>query len=117
MTKWISSGKSRFAIKDVSDFTTLLLSETQKHFTVKTQTLSKDEDFVYKGVVVRTILDRFGNYCGFIKRSPDNIFFHIQQNEDLNFVELEGKLVSCKVSVNSKDNRQLAINVERMNLN
>ena len=117
MNKWISLGKSRFAIKDVPDFTTLLLSETQKHFTVKSQILSNDEDFVYKGVVVRTILDRFGNYCGFIKRSPDNIFFHIQQNKDLNFVELEGKLVSYKVAVNPKDNRQLAVNVERINLN
>ena len=117
MTKWISSGKSRFAIKDVPDFTTLLLSETQKHFTVKAQTLSNDEDFVYNGVVVRTILDRFGNYCGFIKRSPDNIFFHIQQNKDLNFVGLEGKLVSYKVSVNPKDNRQLAVNVELIKMN
>ncbi|HRB71844.1 MAG TPA: AIPR family protein [Flavobacterium sp.] len=117
MTKWINSGKSRFAIKDIPDFTSFLLSESQKHFIVKAQTLSNDEDFVYKGVVVKTIFDRFGNYCGFIKRSPDNIFFHTQQNKDLNFVGLEGKFVSYKVTVNPKDNRQLAVNVEQINMN
>ncbi|MFY7734194.1 MAG: AIPR family protein [Bacteroidia bacterium] len=117
MTKWIGSGKSRFAIKDVPEFTTFLTSETQKFFAVKSQTISNDDDFVYKGVVMRTMRDRFGNFCGFIRRSPDNIFFHIQQNKDLNFPGLEGKLVSYKVAVNPKDNRQLAINVEIIKLN
>lgn len=117
MAKWISSGKSRFAIKDVPDFTALVLSETQKRFAIKATTLSNDEDFIYKGVVMKTMYDRFGNYCGFIRRSPDNIFFHIQQNKDLNFVGLEGNLVSYKVSINPKDNRQLAVNVERVKLN
>lgn len=117
MNKWINDlGKSRFAIKDVPDFTAFLTSETQKHFTVKADTLSNDEDFVYKGVVMRTLLDRFGNHCGFIRRSPDNIFFHYQQNKDLNFIGLEGKLVSYKVSVNPKDNRPLAVNVEQIGL-
>ena len=117
MNKWTGElEKSRFAIKDVPDFTTLLLSDTQKYFTVKVTTISDDEDFVYKGVVMKTMLDRFGNFCGFIKRSPDNIFFHLQQNKDLNFIGLEGKLVSYKVSINPKDNRQLAVNVERINL-
>lgn len=105
-------GKSRFAIKDVPEFTTLLINETQKNFSIKPEGLSNDEDFIYKGVVMRTLLDRFGNSCGFIKRSPDNIFFHAQQNKNLNFYGLEGKLVSYKVSTNPKDNRLLAVDVE-----
>ena len=108
-------GNSRFAIKDVPEFTILLLNETQKSFSVKTEGLSNDEDFIYKGVVMRTFLDRVGNFCGFIRRSPDNIFFHSQQNKTLKFNQLDGKLVSYKVAVNPKDNRPLAINVELIN--
>lgn len=116
MSVWITQmGKSRFAIKDVPEFTILLLNETQKSFSVKTEGLSNDEDFIYKGVVMRTFLDRVGNFCGFIRRSPDNIFFHSQQNKTLKFNQLDGKLVSYKVAVNPKDNRPLAINVELIN--
>ncbi|HEY8688652.1 MAG TPA: AIPR family protein, partial [Chitinophagaceae bacterium] len=76
MGVWINQmGKSRFAIKDVPEFTFLLLNETQRKFSAKPEGLSNDEDFIYKGVVMRTLLDRFGNSCGFIRRSPDNIFF------------------------------------------
>jgi hypothetical protein len=113
MGVWINQmGKSRFAIKDVPEFTSLLLKETQNAFSVKPEGLSNDEDFVYKGVVMRTLLDRFGNSCGFIKRSPDNIFFHSQQSKHLNFREIEGRLVSYQVAVNPNDDRPLAINVE-----
>lgn len=116
MSVWIDQmGKSRFAIKDVPEFTLLLLTETQKNFSAKPEGLSNDEDFIYKGVVMRTLLDRFGNSCGFIKRSPDNIFFHSQQNKNLNFSQLDGKLVSYKVAITPKDNRPLAIDVEIIN--
>ncbi len=116
MSVWIDQmGKSRFAIKDVPEFTQLLLNETQKNFSAKPEGLSNDEDFIYKGVVMRTLLDRFGNSCGFIKRSPDNIFFHSQQNKNLNFSKLDGKLVSYKVAIIPKDNRTLAIDVEIIN--
>lgn len=116
MSLWIDQmGKSRFAIKDVPEFTLLLLNETQKNFSAKPEGLSNDEDFIYKGVVMRTLLDRFGNSCGFIKRSPDNIFFHSQQNKKLNFSQLDGKLVSYKVAITPKDNRPLAIEVEIIN--
>jgi len=117
ISKWTKDlGKSRFAIKDVPDFTLFLLKETQKHFSIKSETLSNDEDFVYKGVVMKTMIDRFGNRCGFIRRSPDNIFFHSQQNKSLSFLALEGKLVSYKVSFNPKDNKTVAVNVERISV-
>lgn len=116
MSVWIDQmGKSRFAIKDVPEFTQLLLNETQKNFSAKPEGLSNDEDFIYKGVVMRTLLDRFGNSCGFIKRSPDNIFFHSQQNKNLNFSQLDGKLVSYKVAIIPKGNRTLAVDVEIIN--
>lgn len=115
INKWTTDlGKSRFAIKDVPEFTTLLLAETQRHFSIKVEVLSNDEEFIYTGVVTKTLIDRFGNFCGFIKRSPDNIFFHAQQNKNLDFMRLEGKFVSYKVSINPKDNRQVAMNVEQI---
>lgn len=112
-SKWIYQlGKSRFAIKDVPEFTKLLLSETQKKFSVKNDILNDNEEFIYKGFVDKIRIDSYGYYFGFIKRNPDNIFFHAKQNKDLNFRNLEGKLVSYKISTNPKNNRNIAVSVE-----
>lgn len=112
MYKWINElGKSRFAVKDIPDFAKLLLEETRKYFFEKSETISSEEEFFYQGEVVRIISDRFGNSCGFIKRIPENIFFHKKQNQNLSFKELEGKQVSYQVAKNLQGNRPLAINV------
>jgi len=111
-------GKSRYAIKDVEDFTNLLLSEIRKSFSEKEKESDPkvDEEFIYKGIVMKTMVDRFGNPCGFIKRYPDNIFFHYQQNKNLKFSKLEGKWVSYRLSKNIKNNMPLAIDVENVNV-
>lgn len=112
MNKWINQlKKSRFAIKDVPEFTDLLLMETRQYFNLKSEKSSKEEEFIYKGTVLRTISDRFGKSCGFIQRSPNNIFFHANQNEKLNFQNLEGKFVSYKVKTIPKG-RQIAVDVK-----
>ncbi|MBX7140913.1 MAG: AIPR family protein [Chitinophagales bacterium] len=116
MKIWIEDlGKSRFAIKDVEEFTNLLLRETQRSFNIKDTEISDDADFVYTGVVMNTLLDRFGNPCGFIKRYPNNAFFHSQQNKSLRFSQLKGKVVSYKIGINPKDGRPLALNVRLLN--
>lgn len=112
-TKWTGELKrSRFAMKDVQDFTVLLTKETNKYYSTKHSELAEDEDKIYRGVVIKTMHDKFGNYCGFIKRQPDNIFFHSRQNKDLNFIGLEGKVVTYKVTTNPKNNQLLATELE-----
>ncbi|WP_343703978.1 AIPR family protein [Chitinophaga sp.] len=109
---WIDQlNKSKFAMKDVPDFTQLLLKEVRKKFTVQQDTILNDENFFYKGPVIRTMLDRYGNYCGFIKRYPNNIFFHSNQNKNLDFKNIKGKFVAYKVSTSPKNNMPLAIEV------
>ena len=104
--------KSPFGMKDQADFTTLLLTETKKIFSVPSAVLSNDENYVYKGAVMKVMLDKFGNYCGFIRRQPNNIFFHSQQNKNLIFANIEGKFVTYKVQINPKNNMTLAVGVE-----
>jgi hypothetical protein len=112
LEKWIKKGKSRFAIKDVPEFTEFLLSETQNAFPIKYETLKDNDEYEYKNVVIKTCIDCRGFNFGFIKRSPDNIFFHEQQNQGLDFQDLVGKFVSYNVQKNPKDNRIVAINVK-----
>jgi hypothetical protein len=114
--KWINQmGKSQFAIKDVPDFTKLLLAETQKEFPIKGNDLKNDEKFVCKGVVMSVKMDSHGYYFGFIKRTPNNIFFHAKQNSALDFANIEGKQVSYTVSKNTKDGKTIAINIKVCN--
>lgn len=105
--------RSRAGMRDVPDFTVHLLAQTRKQYSFKINELSKDEEFLYQGVVIRIRVDRYGKPYGFIQRFPDNIFFHSQQNKNLSFNMLEGKVVYYKIQSNPKDGRLLAIDVTR----
>ena len=103
--------RNQFAIKDVPEFTELLLNEVRKTYSIKVAQLSTDENFIYKGTVMNTRIDKFGNYCGFIRRPPENIFFHSNFNKNLDFSNLNTKLVSYKIKINQTDNRAFAVEV------
>ena len=103
--------KSIHGIKDNKDFVNLLLSELRKKNTIKTDTV-EDMDYVYKGVIKNIIKDRYGKYCGFIDRRPNNIFFHSSSVKGIQLLNSEGKLVSYKVSTNPKSGQLLATDVE-----
>ena len=110
---WVNEyQKSQFGIKDNAEFTKLLLQYIGSQNNASYTELNEDEDFRYTGYVVNTIRDRFGNDCGFISRTPNNIFFHSNFNRGLNFSQLKGKNVTYKVNVNPKDGRLLAVDVE-----
>lgn len=114
MTLWEKKLKrSRFAMRDVEDFTEFLIKQSRKPSTTETSSAITEADFVYEGVVVRTIVDRNGKPCGFIRRFPNNIFFHSQQNKTLDFSMLEGKAVSYKVRQNAKVENIYAVDVNR----
>jgi hypothetical protein len=112
---WIDVLKrNQFGIKDVPEFTELLLNEVRKVYSIKVTQLSTNEDFIYKGTVMNTRLDKFGNWCGFIHRPPDNIFFHSNFNRKLDFNNLTTKLVSYKIKINQTDNRPFAIDIQEV---
>lgn len=99
---WISDmGKSSFGIKDINDFTKLLLKETNDKFKHE-QYFGSDENTTYRSVVLSIGIDRYGFYFGYIKRAPNNIFFHSRYNPELNFVNLKGKIVTYKTMPNLK---------------
>lgn len=111
-TKWSQElGKSPYGIKDNKEFTGLLLLEIRKD--IKTITdLIDDVDFRYKGIIVKIFKDRFGKYCGFIERNPNDIFFHSSSAKGMNLYGSEGRLVSYKVSTNPKSGQLLANDIE-----
>lgn len=110
---WVNQmKKSFFRMKDIPEFTQLLLSETRKKYSQKQIVVTDDDNFIFKGDVLKTMHDRYGNYCGFIRRQPNNIFFHSQQNKNLNFIGLEGKFVNYKVQTNPKNNMLIAVDIE-----
>jgi AIPR protein len=103
--------KDQFRIKDNKDFTDLLLSNIRKVKTVTTD-LVEDKEFRYTGKITKIIKDKFGSYCGFIERNPNNIFFHSSATKGINLFDKEGKLATYKVSTNPKSGQLLAVDVE-----
>jgi len=104
--------RDKFRMKDIGDFTDLLLQETRKKYKIIREDINRDQSYLYKGKVVKVSIDRYGKYFGFISRQPDDIFFHSKQNRDLNFTDLKGKIVTYKVSQNIKDGNLYAVEVE-----
>lgn len=103
--------RSIHGIKDNKDFTDLLIKNLRNAGQV-TSDLVDDPNYVYKGRIVKIIKDRYGKYCGFIERRPENIFFHSTSAKGIDLFNAEGKLVSYKVSTNPKSGQLLAVEVE-----
>lgn len=108
---WVKDlGRSSYGIKDIPDYTKLLLGEIGKNqCLLSSQNLKIDNRF--KGKVAKTIVDKFGDRCGFINRLPNDIFFHSKGNVNLDFNELEGKYVSYEVEINPRNGREVATKV------
>jgi hypothetical protein len=104
--------KSSFGMKDILEFTKLLLSNIESKPIMHIQKAPEPEICTYKGLVIKIINDRYGMYCGFIKRVPEDIFFHSNNNKDLDFESLEGKLVCYNTQINPRNNKLMAIDVK-----
>ena len=111
-SKWSNElHRSPDGIKDIKDFTDLLISAIPQNIGF-TSDLIEDENFVYKGKIVKIIKDRFGKYCGFIERQPNDIFFHSSSTKGMIFFDAEGKLVSYKVSTSPKNGKLIAVDID-----
>jgi hypothetical protein len=102
--------RSVFGMKDISEFTSLLLSKTREQPASAENPEGVDDKF--RGRVVKVILDRYSRQCGFIARASGNMFFHSSENRDLDFDELVGVMVSYRIAKNRKG-EDMAIDVAR----
>jgi len=95
----------RSTIKTSQTFTNLILSA------LLGEKLDQKED-TYRGTVIKTSTDRYGYPYGFISRLPNNIFFHSNSNNKLNFDKLMFKDVTYEISNDIIDGREIAVNVK-----
>lgn len=108
---WINDLKrSKDGMKDVPEFTRLLLQNIQNHFSVKTVKF-EDSSAIFTGQVLFTLRDRNNKWYGFISSSPENIFFHEILNKGIDFQSIKGKEVDYKKGVNKENGKPFAFEV------
>lgn len=104
--KWVlCKGETyKYAIKDRPEFTEFLLAELEegKEDEIKDST-------TLRGKVLNISTDRHGQYFGFIKKEPSNIFFHESKNPDVS-LEYENRDVMYKVE-RDEDGREYATKI------
>ena len=103
--KWIETKGMKFAhaIKDNSLFDSFMFENIGFRYSKLSQK-SKNEDFVYTGVVTAVKKDRNGfNYC-YIKADPTDVFVHEDASPKTLFANLVGKTVKYKIISSGKYN-------------
>lgn len=107
--EWIQEkGDSyKYGIKDSVDFFNYLRFFV---YSRKQVDIIEDKPLQYRGVVIKVGVDRNGRAYGFISRKPDNIFFHEQDNPDLEFSTLNKREVLYNITQDINGNEK-AINV------
>lgn len=110
--KWIDyKGESfRYAIKDKSEFTEFLLAEISEKGEVGTpQELTSE----LRGKILNINTDRYGNFFGFIKGYPTNVFFHESKNPDIS-LDYESKDVTYDI-LKDEQGKVFAVNIKLIN--
>lgn len=101
--------KNRFGMKDIPDFTNLLLKNIRSEYSVKP--IKYEESIpIYISTVAYTRLDKKENWIGFINNDPEKIFFHEFYNKGLDFTNLSGKTVEYKLR-KGQDGRYSAFDI------
>lgn len=108
--RWIiQKGDSyKYGMKDSTEFFQFLTKEM--HFDVNEQCRS-EEQLQCRGVVIKTGVDRYGKWYGFISRSPDNVFFHEGDNPNLQFATLRGRDVLYSIKKDKVTRSEKAIDI------
>ena len=92
VNKWIEQKGSSYkhGIKDSSEFTEFLSKELSLH-TDNNHEKSEIAEKVYRGTVVREMIDKNSKFCGFISRMPEDIFYHSTTNINIAYGTLYAK--------------------------
>ena len=110
--KWTHElGRSGDGIKDIADFTRLLLKVCRG--TASDQEVEVRGDDRRMGKVVKVFVDRNRDYAGFIGGSGKDLFFHQRDNPGLSFESLMGVVVYYAVEENWKG-WPVGVRVERV---
>ena len=111
INKWIKTfgAKYRYGIKDNPNFTKFLITFIRGGNTENIE-YSTEQELVLRGRVIKCRRDRNGFNYGFIQHLPSDVFFHEQDNENLDFNEIYGKTVLYHLfsdSVNGEDRAEI----------
>lgn len=109
VSEWINQkGKDyKYAIKDSADFTNFLLNKLKA---------SSQTNISYRGIVSKVALDRYKHYYGFIANSGSTLFFHSNDNPELDYSNLLNKDVLFDIKIDAVTKRNKAINVRLVNI-
>lgn len=108
--KWENElSKSRRGTKDVEAFTLHLLNEVNNNYKIETRKELKIQNNLFTGVVLSSIKDKFGEFCGFVSKEPDNVFFHSNDNRHIDFNTIKGKRVLFEIEPDTKGKKEKAI--------
>ena len=110
---WIKKqgAKYRHAIKDNPAFTKFFITSIRGGNVDKLDLSNLQEDLTSRGTVFSVKQDRAGRYYGFIQAYPDNMFFHSEDNPQIDFTRIIGKTVTYQKSTNSINGKPKAKNV------
>jgi hypothetical protein len=111
--EWINKmGRNISGIKDVKEFTELLLKRCRKGKDIKIVS-TNDNDYLYHGEIIHISKDRTGQFYGFISRKPFRIFFHqnVAKSIDLSNIDMIGNTVTYKLG-KSRSGEDIAIDVK-----
>ena len=99
----------KYGIKDSIDFFAFL----QSKICVKGETpLTPSEPLQYRGVVVKVGIDRNKKRYGFISKLPHNIFFHEQDNPNLDFTKLYAHDVLYSIAEDKVTHTEKAVDMK-----
>lgn len=110
---WINKQGVKYAhaIKDNPTFTKFFLTSIRGGNVDKLDLSNFQESLTSRGTVFSVKQDRAGRYYGFIQASPDNMFFHSDDNPQIDFTRILGKTVTYQKSTNSINGKPKAKNV------
>ncbi|WP_369013939.1 AIPR family protein [Flavobacterium anhuiense] len=109
MNKWENElGKSRRGTKDVESFTIHLLKEVNNKYPISENKDRKSVSNVFTGTALSSIKDKYGDYFGYISKEPDNIFYHIKDNRQIDFNTIKGKRVIYEIIPDEKGLKEKA---------
>jgi hypothetical protein len=112
--RWIDDLKrDQHRIKDVKDFTDLLLDQIGNYG--KEQESTSNEGVVYFGKIIHIGIDRNGLYYGHIGNGvDDDVFFHSTRNPNIDFKSMLHKNVSYKMEKDNRKGNLVAVNISIM---
>lgn len=110
---WVNlKGSSYYhGVKSNQDFNDYMIQSLHKKMEISEKDEGEKEEIIkeYRGTVIKILFDKNNQYYGFISRMPNNVFFHVSDNEKLNFSQLYAKDVMYTINTDYRGNERAVI--------